>query len=129
MEDMNRTGEGKEEKSLRCDPGSELRRGGRENMKGEEIKWGVKKEGEKKLTQSALLYPSRCYRELRRDAFPRSRDGRLDQERAREGVGGVGGAGTGARGLRYRRGEEGCASFLVELKMQLSCRNSSFQAR
>ena len=41
MEGTNRSGDGGE-KSLRCDPGSELRLGGREKKKGEYNKWDGK---------------------------------------------------------------------------------------
>ena len=37
---------GRREKSLRCDPGSELRLGGREKKKGEDSKWDGKKKEE-----------------------------------------------------------------------------------
>ena len=41
---------GREEKSLLCDPGSELRLGGREKKKkGEDNKWDEEKRGRKKV--------------------------------------------------------------------------------
>ena len=55
MQGTSRSGVGGE-KSLLCDPGSELRLGGRENRRGEDNKWDGKKKKRKRYRYVCYMH-------------------------------------------------------------------------